>query len=269
MTRILSYLILCIIVCLFVYVKSINVALHAQVNPNVNGRVVGSVITTQGMQKAFLKHDDVDNCEIFYPFHLVGFTNHTWDLVIIEGWFPTIHDFIRLARIDNPHVVVIFFCLDPKYPSITQIKTFDVDGYFTNSQRMVGILSPIAPTRYIPLAADPEIMRPNNSDSDSDNSSNVEGKNITVVYVGAGGGMVKDKKHLLLMLEAALPYGLVIYGSHWNEVPSVKSAWRGVLPQDQLAQAYSSAHVVIASTIDTQTKYGTLLHAYVYYDCIC
>ena len=262
MTRILSYLILCIIVCLLLYVKSINIALHAQVNPNVNGRVVGSVITTQGMRKAFLKHDDVDNCEIFYPFHLVGFTNHTWDLVIIEGWFPTIHDFIRLARIDNPHVIVIFFCLDPKYPSIDQIKTFDVDGYFTNSQRMASILSPIAPTRYIPLAADPEIMRPNNNDSDIDS---IGGRNITVVYVGAGGSMVKDKQHLLLMLEAALPYGLIIYGSHWNEVPTVKSAWRGVLPQDQLAQAYSSAHVVIASTIDTQTEYGTIFVM----TCIC
>ena len=265
MTIILSYSLFCAILFLLSYVKSINIALHAQVNPNVNGRVVGSVITTQGMQKALLKHDDVDNCEVFYPFHLVGFTNHTWDLVIIEGWFPTIHDFIRLARIDNPNVIVIFFCLDPKYPSIDQIMTFDIDGYFTNSERMVNILSPIAPTRYIPLAADPEIMRPNNND----NQNSVGGRNITVVYVGAGGGMVTDKKHLLLLLEAALPYGLVIYGSHWNEVPSVKSAWRGVLPQDQLAQAYSSAHVVIASTIDTQTEYGTLLHAYVYCNCIC
>ena len=324
-----KFLIFCL--CYYVYVNALNIALHAQLHPS-SGKIVGSVITTEGMKQAFLKRSYQSHeitCSIFYPFHYPGFYNTKWDLILIEGWFPTIHDFIRLARLASPDVIILFFCLDPVYPGLEIVLKFDVDGYLTNSKKVENILSQRLPTRFVMLAADPDIMKPmkvssfennenneivqneiqnshnmsrntindttnatttnnnnktdnnnNNTDdsketiNDSSTTSTNDNKNeknskthnknikndqkIDVVYVGAGGEMIQYKKHLLMMLQAASRFNLHIYGSKWDEVPSVKHAWRGILPQNELSTIYASAKVVIASTIDSQSEYDML-----------
>lgn len=229
----------------FYNIKPLNIALHAQVDPIYN-KIVGSVITTDGLKAAFKKRNEINKVETFYPFSYNNLFDTKWDLIIIEGWFMMINEFILISRSKFPDVVIIFFCLDPIFPGMDEVKLFDVDGYFTNSRIIEKQLSIILPTQYILLAANPDIMKPN---------MNIT-KKIGAIYVGAGGGMIKYKPKLLKTLQTAIPYGLRVYGSNWDEVPSMKDVWFGPLPKDELNIAYSSAHIIIASAIEEQTKYG-------------
>jgi glycosyltransferase involved in cell wall biosynthesis len=224
--------------------KYVKIALHGQVSPK-HGKIVGSVITTNSLKNSFIRRPEVLVCEIFFPYSYQGLYDHKWNLIIIEGWFPSIHDFIQLTRFHSPHVIIIFYCLDPIFPGIDAVKTFDVDGILTNSKLMISALDHI-PSAYVLLAASPEIMKP---------YDNIE-KNWGAVYVGAGGGMVYYKRNLVKILEDVKKFNLKIYGSNWNEVESLAESWHGILPQDELALAYASGHSVISSIIDAQSEVG-------------
>ena len=231
------------------YTELLNIALHAQVSPD-GGSVVGSVITTDGLKAAFNLRSETSLVEVFYPYHYDGFFSVRWDLIIIEGWFLMIHEFIQLVRSHSPGVIIMFFCLDPTFPGMDILTTFDVDGYLTNSKSLKGYLITHTGilTEYVMLAADAFIMQPN--------SSTV--KKWGAVYVGAGGRMLRYKPKLMNMLRGALPHGLLLYGSDWGSVPSMKSVWQGSLPRFDLSNAYSSAHVVLASVIESQGDIGMI-----------
>jgi spore maturation protein CgeB len=49
-----------------------------------------------------------------------------------------------------------------------------------------------------------------------------------------------------------------IIAIHRDEVPILKDISQGPLPKDQIAEAYSSAQVVIAYTMDSQRDYGMI-----------
>eukprot|EP01042_Synura_sphagnicola_P001744 gene1744-2045_t len=98
------------------------------------------------------------------------------------------------------------------------------------------------------LASDHQVMAPAESSS----------REIAAIYVGAGGKMLAHKPSLLPMLLAARPYGLALYGSYWDEVSELRDIWKGVLPQNDLAKAYSSAAVVLATTIFDQGAMGMI-----------
>lgn len=153
----------------------INVALHAQVSPNE--KIVGSVITTDGLKAAFERRYDVKSStvKVFYPYAYAGFFDTKWDLIVIEGWFVSIHEFIAMTRNHSPLVRILFFCLDPSYPGLDYVLKFDVDGYLTNSKQLVKVLSSVAPTEFVQLAADERSMR-------SQNISKV--KEYSAVYIG-------------------------------------------------------------------------------------
>lgn len=268
----------------------LNIALHAQVAPA--DKIVGSVITTNGMKIAFDQIKVVDVVEIFYPYSYDHFFETKWDLVLIEGWFPSIKQFILLARNHNSKCVILFICLDPTYPGLNIIETLDVDGYFSNSNASVEHLSKFAPTQFLLLAADENKMKPNGQTTQREYSA---------VYVGAGGPMLRYKPQLLSYLMDALPFGLRLHGSGWNDVrildsmPSLGAAsdcdsgekgfsvqsqelmctymrlghdpmlvelmdkaWQGTLAQDNIAEAYNSAEVVIAMTVETQASFGMI-----------
>lgn len=103
---------------------------------------------------------EVTEVQVFYPFEYDNLTKAQWDLILIEGWFPMIHDFIFLVRAESPKAKIIHFCLDPVYPSIETTVSLDVDGYVTNSLMMENILSQSSKVIYLPLAADVEMMKP-------------------------------------------------------------------------------------------------------------
>ena len=81
--------------------KRLNIALHAQVNP-LSGNIVGSVLTTDGLKAAFQLRPEVAYVNIYYPFSYEGFFLIQWDVVIMEGWFFMIHEFIQLVRSHSP-----------------------------------------------------------------------------------------------------------------------------------------------------------------------
>ena len=244
--------------------NGLRIALHAQVPPD-GIKIVGSVITTDGIKAALRRRHDVDLVKIFYPFHYQGFMESSWDLVLIEGWFPLLHEFIQISRSHAPEAVVIFFCLDPAYPGLPQTLTFDVDGFLTNSKSVAATLRTVLPTEHLLLAADPEVMKPQTlSPSHNPNhtpSAGHAGSGIAqregVVYVGAGGFMSAAKARMVASLTAALPFGLRIYGAGWgNSSAELRAAWGGVLPRNELARVYSTARVVMAFTIDAQREQG-------------
>lgn len=100
---------------------------------------------------------------VIYPFEYDKFLIREWDLIIIEGWFTTINDFISLARVKSPQTKIIYYCLDPIFPNINITINLDVDGYFTNSKSFTSFLSNYAPTLYLPLAADIQTLKPSSS----------------------------------------------------------------------------------------------------------
>ena len=89
--------------------RGLHVALHAQVAP-ASGFVVGSVMTTMGLRAALLRLPAVASVEVFFPFdygtesgRAATMFDRQWDLVIIEGWFPSINSFIHeIRRISEP-----------------------------------------------------------------------------------------------------------------------------------------------------------------------
>ena len=117
----------------------------------------------QGMRNAFGKRDETCTVTTFYPYEYAGFLETSWDLIIIEGWFTLIDEFISLARLHaSPSVVILFFCLDPVYPGMSVVERLEVDGFLTNSRLLLNRLrqTVTVPTQYLPLAADPYTMRP-------------------------------------------------------------------------------------------------------------
>jgi hypothetical protein len=247
----------------------INIALHAQVKPS-NDKIVGSVITTDGILSALQKrYNDINTVKVFYPSYYESYLNHTWDLVLIEGWFPSMTTFLLLTRNHFPMIKIIFICLDPSYPGLDLIRSFDVDGILTNSFRLKNEFNNnnichdnniynnnchrnhhhhITTSDYLLLAANPIEFHP------YVNVSRTWG----AVYVGAGGYMLSHKPDLLQLLLDAVPFGLRLHGTQWNTVPILSNISKGPLPRYDLAEAYSSAHVVLASTIQAQDDYGMI-----------
>lgn len=239
--------ILCVVIVYVALAQAINVALHAQVKPNDKEKIVGSVITTDGLRQAFLSRTYIHNVTTFYPSGYDEYFDVEWDYVVIEGWFPSIHHFLLLTRNHFPSVKIVFFCLDPTYPGLNQILSLDFDGIMTNSDSVFRTLQQkgIPGSKHL-LAADTNTMKPLPEISQS----------ITSIYVGASGHMLIVKPYLLDMLLSAKKFGLHIYGTGWGAVPELSDIWKGTLPRYQLAQAYSSAKIVLASTIKSQDDYG-------------
>jgi hypothetical protein len=173
--------------------SALTIALHAQVNP-ASGVIVGSIITTSGLKRAFQKRGrDVNVVHMINPSDYNVYFNVVYDLVIIEGWFLSIDNFIAVTRATNPQVIILFYCLDPSFPDIGTITRLDVDGYLSNSRHLVQeVLSKVAPAIYLPLAADMDSMAPVQTPA---------GRDLPVVYIGAGGGMVKAKPMLYKTLK--------------------------------------------------------------------
>eukprot|EP00601_Ochromonadales_sp_CCMP2298_P026113 CAMPEP_0173283836 /NCGR_PEP_ID=MMETSP1143-20121109/7661_1 /TAXON_ID=483371 /ORGANISM="non described non described, Strain CCMP2298" /LENGTH=580 /DNA_ID=CAMNT_0014221691 /DNA_START=58 /DNA_END=1797 /DNA_ORIENTATION=+ len=222
-----------------------NVALHAQLHPD-SGKVVGSVLTTDGLKAALGRRFDVHRVEVFYPSRYAGYLEHEWDFVLVEGWFPSIDTFLLLTRNHHPSAKIVFLCLDPIYPGVDIVQQFDVDGVLTNSNTLVAEFAGHFPADFMLLAADPEEMRPLPDVA----------RSWGAVYVGAGGQMLQYKPDLHALLAAAVPYGLRLHGAAWEGVAVLGALSRGPLPRPELAQAYASAQAVLASTIAAQSQHS-------------
>lgn len=228
-------------------ISSLNIALHSQARYAEHGWVAGSEITTAGIKRALEQLKDTNHhVQVFAPFSYLGLHDVIWDLVIIEGYIGSVPTFVRRMRKLNPTVKILHYCLDT-YPTLDHIMALDVDGYLTNSRVLLPKLSKLAPTKYVPLAADPFTMSPTKGN---------KYLNHTIVYLGHNS---PGKPTLHRMLREALEYGLIIYGHKWADAPSdLKARWRGVLPLNDVAELYSSADIVIGTTEGKQQRLGMI-----------
>lgn len=137
--------------------------------------MAGSEITTAGLLAALRRSPEVARAEVFAPFAYGGLYAVAWDLLIIEGWtgpVPRVIQSLRahklratssgrgvLAGAGAP-LVVLHWCLDT-YPTLAAVQALDVDGYLTNSRKLLPVLGRGGvPTLYLPLAADVQAMAP-------------------------------------------------------------------------------------------------------------
>lgn len=112
-----------------------------------------------------------------------------------------------ISRNHSPETIILFYCLDPFFPDLGVTSSLDVDGFMTNSRQVQSILSSVAPTIFLLLAADQEKMIP---------LTNIS-RTYGAVYVGAGGGMIQYKSSLVDFLKNSIPHGLRLHGSHWYD----------------------------------------------------
>ena len=135
------------------------------------------------------------------------------------------------------------------FPGLSSIASLDVDGYLTNSLEVAEELSKIAPSSFVPLAADVDEMAVTTPYNESG----------PYVYVGSALG-VDTKRNLVQMLREAqnTSRGLELWGSGWRDVgpPDLLKSYRGLLPHGELANCYAKAGAVLGATMDGQREKG-------------
>lgn len=226
--------------------RGLNIGLHAQTLERADGIVAGSEITTLGLKKAFVNRNDVHRVTRYDPDNYGSLDTDDLDLLTIEGWDATLPQFIQRVRKNHPRVIILFWNLS--FLGIRGIVRLEVDGYLTNSRKVVEILEGIAPTRFVMLASNPGEFKP--VEPEDRYSHNV-------TYLGIY-HLQKSPALLERMLYEARDYGLVIYGHGWDHHPALQSCWRGKLPVGDIAKLYSSAKIVLGITEDRQRTAGMI-----------
>jgi hypothetical protein len=183
--------------CFFVETfGGLNIALHAQSRYQDHGWVAGSEITTSGLLAALRRSTLVSRAEVFAPFAYKGYRDVAWDYLIIEGWTGPLPRFIHKMRTHHPSIKVVHWCLDT-YPDMETIAGLDVDGFLTNSRTLVRTLGKVAPTFYVPLAADSNVMAP---------VSTREEYAHPVVYLGQVRGLSEESLYLVALPPLLFPH---------------------------------------------------------------
>ncbi|CAK4891633.1 unnamed protein product [Aphanomyces euteiches] len=196
-------------------------------------------MTCRGFADAFERQGHL--VRIMYPGNYSAITDHLWDIVGIEGWFPAITAFIHeVRRVTSDYVKVYFFCLDPDFPGLDIIQDLDVDAFFTNSHEALDILQHQCTLRRIHATRGYAI-------------TDIFNEPCAKAILG-----IETKRDLPTMLHEAIPFGLVIYGHAWNLYPEFAPYWRGVLPPEDLLDVYASAKVILGATMAGQRSSGMI-----------
>lgn len=224
----------------------LNIGLHAQTLDRADGIIAGSEVTTLGLKKAFEQRNDVNKVSRYGPGNYKSLDTDELDLVIIEGWHATLPQFIQKVRRYHPRSTILFWNLS--FMGIQEIVKLDLDGYLTNSRKMVPFLEKIAPTRFLLLAADPDEYAPGVG----------EEKYIhNVTYLGIF-HLSKTPAIIERMLCEAVDYGLAIYGAGWGHHPILKPYWKGKLPFEEIPMLYRSVKIVLGMTEKCQKIAGMI-----------
>jgi glycosyltransferase involved in cell wall biosynthesis/predicted O-methyltransferase YrrM len=225
--------------------KKLIIGLHAQTLHRKDGVVGGSEITTKGLKKAFEKYENVEKV-VRYGTGSYTEINEKLDLVIIEGWEADVPFFIEAVRKKNSQAVIFFWNLS--FLGLENIVHLPVNGYLTNSDKMLDVLQKYAPVRKVLLAADPEEIYP---------TDKVPDYSYDVVYLGMYHPH-KSEDIISRMLVEASDFNFAIYGKGWDLHPQLKNYWKGKLPLGKISNLYSSAGIVIGTTEDRQREAGQI-----------
>ena len=226
--------------------KSLHIGLHSQSLNDINGFISGSEITTGCLNSAFLKRLEVNKVSRFSSGKYAVKSQEEIDLMIIEGWHPDLPFFIEQTRIFNPKVIILFWNLS--FYGFNGVVKLDIDGFLSNSRKNTLLLNRIKPTIFLMLAADPEVFKPNNLDTNLD---------YDVVYLGMF-HQHKSNEMEQLILHEAKNFDLVIYGSGWDSNTKLNEYWKGKLPVNDIAKLYTSTKVVLGITEDRQRRAGMI-----------
>ncbi len=224
----------------------IYIGLHSQTLNNSGGIISGSEITTNGIYNAFLKYQDEFQVLRFAPGNYENISASILDLVIIEGWHPSLPEFISVVRKFNAKVKILFWNLS--FYGFNGVVKLDVDGFLSNSRKNTHLLNRIKPAKYLMLAADVDTFKLINS------PKTVERE---VVYLGMYHPSKSEAVEKLILHEAS-DFNLEIYGHGWETNPILNSYSKGVLPYHKMVSLYNSSKVVLGVTEDRQRKFGMI-----------
>jgi hypothetical protein len=226
--------------------KALHIGLHAQTLRNADGTIAGSEITTAGLERAFLNHPLVSTVHRFAPDKLEGLEDLNLDLLIIEGWHPSLNGLIQRVRSSDPTTMILFWNLS--FFGFNEVVKLDVDAFLSNSRKVASLLSKVKPTEFVMLAADTDIFRALKPLPEYQHQ---------VAYLGMNhlhkSANVTDR----ILLEAA-SFNLAIYGTGWHNHASLSRHWKGKLPLNAIPDLYSSATIVLGTTEDRQRQAGMI-----------
>ena len=223
----------------------LRIGLHAQTLHRGDKVVGGSEITTKGLKKAFEKYANVESV-LRYGTNSFKQINDDLDLVVIEGWEGDVPGFINAVKERNPSTIVLFWNLS--FWGLEQIIQLPVDGFLTNSSKMMEILQKHVPTKLVMLAADPAEYFPQDATPEYAHD---------VVYLGMYHPH-KSSDVMERMLIEASEFDFAIYGQGWDNHPELKKYWKGKLPIGHINKLYNSAKIVIGTTEDRQREAGMI-----------
>jgi len=199
--------------------------------------VVGSVMTTEGLKQALLRHPAVASVETFYPFTYENLSSD-FDIFIIEGWFEFIHNLLK--HLNNAYI--LFWCLDPDFPGLAEVTSLDIRAFLTNSEMTATILRRKQTTETVYLAAD--------------HVSDSLGTNGPLIFVGSALGISTKRRLVPMLREASMtPQGLELWGKGWNLMEDLRPFWKGVLRHGELEKKYSAASFVLGATMEGQFEH--------------
>jgi hypothetical protein len=224
----------------------LNIGLHSQSFNSPDGSVSGSEITTTGLASAWLKLSKDYSVFRFAPGNYGKLYQEKLDLVVIEGWHRFVPFFIQEIRKINRSIKIVFWNLS--FYGFNEVVKLDVDGYLCNSRKVTVLLNKIKPSKYVRLAADPEIFKPNFDLVDFEND---------ITFLGMY-HRNKSNEVMDLILGESSKYNLSIYGSGWGEHPVYKKNWKGKLPIGGISNLYNSSKIVLGMTEDRQRKMGMI-----------
>ena len=227
---------------------SITMAIHSQTLCSDNGDISGSEITTFYLAETFAEFKSINSIYRVGPGRYDPIYRYKFDIVIVEGYHQGIERELYYIRKNNPRVKIFF--LNFSTSGLTQYLHAPFDVALTNSP-ITPILWQVTQRRVI--VKEMELAAP-----DHVNCTFNPNLSYPVVFVGAY-TTEKSEEEWELILGESLPFGLVIFGSGWDEAPEkYKKVYKGTLEFQDLFPLYASSTVVLGVTRTSQHVMGMI-----------
>jgi hypothetical protein len=207
------------------------------------GWPAGSYITTRGLERAFLRRDDIAQVARVAATKMDELP-HDLDFVFLEG-YPGWWGWRKVQRMK---------CRKYFWWLSTWFGRLDADGLtktgfdhvFGNSPSGVAELAPRKPCTYMPLAFDRDMLR---------KAAPVVHYRCEVAYVGVSGHKAGAQHKMIL--DPACEHDFHLWGKGWDK--TLYRKWhKGLLPAEDIPALYSTANLVLGMTERRQAALGMI-----------
>ena len=207
------------------------------------GWPAGSYITTRGLQRAFLRRDDVA-LVVRVPATRMEELPDELDFAFLEG-YPRRAGWRQFQRLGCQKffwwLSTWFGKLDAKRLAKTRF-----DHVFGNSPDGVEELAKLKPCTFLPLAFDRAM---------AEGATQVAEYGCEVTYLGVAGH--KTRRQHKLILDPACRYDFALWGKGWGKT-RYRTHHRGILPAGDIPKLYASANLVLGMTEHRQAAMGMI-----------